>query len=258
MVDLSSLLVAVLEKEEPGSTNYTIAAYLLQNSGSLNNISTSELAKACNVSKASISRFCKKIGLEDFFTLKVLIKNYTPGRTVPEKYNFAKTSEDDITNFINEYLVNVETLKKTLDRDTLASLAKDIHDYQQVYVMGIQQSAGIAMALQNDLMSFNKYLLQVSEPKIQREVLKNATSKDLILIFSATGSFFEKILSRTSFMKRKDLPRIYLVSVNHVSEFPYVYKQIILGGKYNYASNLLMNFYASLIAIEYKTKYSVS
>jgi DNA-binding MurR/RpiR family transcriptional regulator len=258
VVDLPNILSAVLEKEEMGSTNYIIADYIIKNFSHLENISTTQLANACNVSKSSISRFCRKVGLEDFFSLKVLIMNYSPERTISTKYNFTKTSGDDISDFINEYANKIERIENTLDRKALHELTNDIHRYENVYLMGMQQSGGIIMALQNDLVSFNTYVSPIIEPKKQKEILLTSTSKDLIIVFSATGSFFEKVVPRIQNMKRSEMPRIYVITVNQKEIKDYVYKQISLDDKYNFASNLLLNFYASLIAIDYKSKFRVS
>lgn len=79
------MLLGVIEKEDPGSTDYIIADYILHNVYELGKCSSLELAQGCNVSKSSISRFCRNIGLEDFFTLKVLISTYQPYKRVNQK-----------------------------------------------------------------------------------------------------------------------------------------------------------------------------
>lgn len=84
-MELHGLLLGVIEKEDPGSTDYIIADYILHNVYELGKCSSLELAQGCNVSKSSISRFCRNIGLEDFFTLKVLISTYQPYKRVNQK-----------------------------------------------------------------------------------------------------------------------------------------------------------------------------
>ncbi len=254
-MDLSSILFAVIEKEDPGSTNYIIADYIIRNSHKLEDISTVELAKACNVSKASISRFCRYIGLEDFLSLKLLIRSFKPGRTILKKYTFKQTSNDDIINFINETDEKIKSLKKHLDRYLLDQITTDIKNYQRVYFMGLQQSSAIAISLANDLMSFKKFTRALMDPKQINEVFKNATEKDLIIVFSATGTFFEKVLSRKNIIAKYNPPRIYFITTIAVNDYDFVYRNIYLDKEYNFASNLLINFYASLIAINYKKLY---
>lgn len=250
-MDLSSILFAVIEKEDPASTNYIIADYILKNAINQDNISTTELAKACNVSKASISRFCRKIGLEDFWKLKMLIRGFKPGKTVTQKYSFKQTTDDDVINFIDESIDKITHFKHNLDRVLLNQITDDINQYQNVYLMGLQQSAAIIISLTNDLMAFQKYVIPLMEPKKIKEVLKKATDQDLIIIFSATASFFEKILSR-NIINQKQTPRIYVISTIEAPKYSFIYKNIVLDDEYNFSSNLLMNFYASLIAINFK------
>ena len=99
MNELTIILMSLLGNEDPGSTDYVIADYILKNVESLAKVSTSTLAENCNVSKASISRFCKKIGLEDFFELKYLIKKHLPGKIISQKYAFEGNNVTESLNF---------------------------------------------------------------------------------------------------------------------------------------------------------------
>ena len=124
--------------------------------------------------------------------------------------------------------------------------------------MGLQQSAGIMISLANDLMTFKKYAFAIMEPKKINQILKNATDQDLIIVFSATGSFFEKILPRKNIINKNNPPRIYLITTIKTDIYSFVYKNIFLDDEYNFSSNLLLNIYASLIAINFKNLYQKS
>ena len=257
-MELHGLLLGVIDREEKGSTDYIIADYILHNVYDLEKCSSGDLAKACNVSKSSISRFCRNIGLEDFFSLRVLIKTYQPSKRVKEKYAFENRSENDVADYLAESRVRLEEFQASFDYEQLSRIVKDIHDYENVVMMGLYQSACIANSLQKDLLSFNKIVNYVSDIFKQRKILETSTSDDLIIIFSATAAYFESVLPRKNIMNRKSQPKIYVITVSDSSEYDFVHKYIRLASGYNFASCMLLNFYATAVAIEYKTKYYVS
>lgn len=59
-------LWGVLESEDPNSVNAEIAKILIKNRRNMEHTSSAYLAKLCNVSKPSISRFSRILGYEDF------------------------------------------------------------------------------------------------------------------------------------------------------------------------------------------------
>ncbi len=258
MVELSHLLMAVLEKEEPSSTNYIIAEYIMKNARQLKHVSTSELAEACHVSKASISRFCRNIGLDDFFMLRALIQTHYPAKIIPVKYNFVKHNHDDIMDYLDESVIRIQQMRETINRDDLDELTDDLHQYKSIYLLAVQQSSGVALSLQNDLGNLGKFVKLVSEPKKQKEVLEKCTSEDLVIIFTATGQFIDRLSPRMRNIKKDDLAKIYCLTVSNKEEFPFVYRYIQIGTRYNLSGSLLLNIYSSLIAINYKNRHYVS
>ena len=73
-------LWGVLESEDPNSVNAQIAKILIKNRRNMEHTSSTYLAKLCNVSKPSISRFSRILGYENFFDFRVDLKRYVPNR----------------------------------------------------------------------------------------------------------------------------------------------------------------------------------
>ena len=67
MSNIRIQLLNVINRESSDSMNFIIAQYILENLDRRKVITTKELADNCNVSKSSISRFCRKIGYEGFY-----------------------------------------------------------------------------------------------------------------------------------------------------------------------------------------------
>ena len=248
---LSNRLYALIENEDHSSVNYIIASYIMENFEKLKHCSSTELARQCNVSKASISRFCRKIGLEDYFDLKLLINNYSNEDVLKEKYSFQNMDQDGVREFLEVLQVKLANLTNTLDRDVLKQLVQDIHQYEHVYLLGNQQSMSIASYLQTNLLSYNKLTNCLSNYEDQKELLLRGKKDNLVIVFSATGAFFDRVLRNIKLLERTDGPTIYLITNNQV-DYPFLKQSICLGEKYDFVSNDLLYVYASLITIEYR------
>ena len=72
---LPVVLLAELAAGRSDSTNCRIASYLLAHVQEAEDLGVEQLAAACYVSKSSISRFCREIGLEDFTELRDLLRH---------------------------------------------------------------------------------------------------------------------------------------------------------------------------------------
>lgn len=65
------LLWGIYQTEPSHSVNHMIAETILKNIFSIKNISSGTLASMCNVSKTSITRFCRDMGYESFSELRI-------------------------------------------------------------------------------------------------------------------------------------------------------------------------------------------
>ena len=68
-------------------TEKKIGDYIIRNPKDIVDVTVGELAVKCQVSEASISRFCKKIGLKGFHHLKISIAKELVNREDNEEYS---------------------------------------------------------------------------------------------------------------------------------------------------------------------------
>ena len=69
MKSLFNQLVIYLDTANEIDTNYNIAWYVVRNFSKITDMSINELADKCYVSPATISRFCKSLGYENYLHL---------------------------------------------------------------------------------------------------------------------------------------------------------------------------------------------
>ena len=99
-----------------------IGTYIMQHPSAVVDMTVGELAQACKVSDASVSRFCKKIGMKGFHHLKI-----TLAKEISEKGN----DEEKISNHIS-----VNDIKQSL-KNILANKITEIT--QTVSMMDTEQ-----------------------------------------------------------------------------------------------------------------------
>lgn len=247
MSNIRIQLLNVINRESSDSMNFIIAQYILENLDRRKVITTKELADNCNVSKSSISRFCRKIGYEDFMELQYAIATYNS--FIAERFSHMMVLQPKIMEIINY-------LNQNMDTDTLEELVKDIHDYKRVVLMGHVQSSFPAISLQYYLTILHKFIYSTQDPNEQREMLETLDDQNLIIIFSAGGRFLERVLDRLSVMDRENGPKIYMITANKLKHFPFVHKYIELSEEFSYSSSVILEMYSNLISLIYHKKYT--
>lgn len=212
-----TLLLGVINHSPVDSINYKIADYLLHHIGEIDHLSTSYLAKQCHVSKSAISRFCKSIGLEDFLDLQLMMRStdYLHDKSC-FLYPFSQYTQD-----IKDHI-------DLLSHIQIDQLIKDLKQYRSIYVMGHMQSHLAAYNLQYSLSQIGKFINCCDYIQGQKDILLQASSQDLIIIFSTSGKFMERLFMRLAQYQRCQA-RIYVISFEAVSHVPsYIYQWIAL------------------------------
>ena len=102
-----------------------IGTYIIQHTAQVVDMTVSELAQACGVSDASVSRFCKKINMKGFHHLKI-----TLAKEISEKGNDNKEVSNHISvNDIEQSLKNILANKVTEITQTVSMMdIKQLHE----------------------------------------------------------------------------------------------------------------------------------
>ncbi|MFR7591256.1 MAG: MurR/RpiR family transcriptional regulator [Longibaculum sp.] len=252
---LGMYLRAMLRQEKYGSTNYRIAEYLL-NHANIEKLSTQLLSEACHVSKSSISRFCKAIGVEDFSELKFLAKQ--KGYSYKKKFYFDRHTDNEMIDYMDYVSLKIKEMEEHLNYQLVDQLVHDIRKYQKIVLMGISHTINPASYLQQDLSVLHKAVYCTDNVNEQKEILMSSGEETLIIVFSGSGAFFERVLPRDRVMEREHIPCIYQITCQPIEPASYIKDLIVLNQKVDYTSQLLMNLLAHLIIVRYKTLYGVS
>lgn len=259
MFNLFIILHSTINSEPKDSNNYKIAKYIIENIEILGNCSLADLAKKCYVSNSSISRFCRDIGLSDFNELRNQMAIYSiEHEQAKNKFNYKDFDKNSITQtYIHSVIDNLKHMCTNLLDQNIQELAKDIFQYKEVAAFGYMQSENVALNLQFDLQTNNKVIYTCIKFIDQIEYIKNANNNTLIIIFSESGTYFNRVFARTKpFKNLKNKPKIYLITSNFSISLPYIDRYIHYQCRHDYAShpyplliiaNLISIYYAQLI-----------
>ena len=191
------------------STNGHIAAYILGHISEIAELSIREIAAKTNVSPASISRFCRDIGLEDFNELKEL--------AACTELNFETCRKDDSDKnwkdkYISDVMDGLKDVRDSISMEKIERLCRDIREYDKVAVFGVLKAEGVAMNLQADLAMQGKFVITKLPFSEQMDYYDQTDESDLIVIFSYTGIYFDYGLPRVLKKPKKERPKIYLIT----------------------------------------------
>lgn len=184
---LAEQLLDIMNICEDKTSDYRIARYLLEHLEKVDTITSGQLANECSCSKSTVTRFCERLGLKDFYELKTLYYVVSHGKT--EKYYHLKSSD----LYFEQLRTLEKNIQKNIDNDTIYRLCEDIDYFKNVYLLGMMQSSHVAMSFQHDLYALRRIVECKMLIQDQKRCLTNSTEEDLIIIFSNTGLFFDRM-----------------------------------------------------------------
>ena len=145
---LPIVLLSELAAGREDSNNCRIARYLLERLDCLGDVSVEKLAAECFVSKATVSRFCRDIGLEDFSELRDLLRQTEKTFTL---YGKGLPPREQGLDFCGRMQESLGLAADTLDYEALGRLAEEIKEAGRVAAFGLLKAETAVISLQSDL-----------------------------------------------------------------------------------------------------------
>jgi DNA-binding MurR/RpiR family transcriptional regulator len=115
MAYLPIKLLGIINTNPTESANSQIATYVLDNLEHIDYMTAGSLAVACNVSKSSVSRFCRELSYDDFYHFQLDAIRYS--RNYFQKFAIAdETSEESLVGcYLDAVKANIEKIKAQLN-----------------------------------------------------------------------------------------------------------------------------------------------
>lgn len=126
-----------------------IAKYIINHYDKVVEMTVGELATASGASEASVSRFCKKVGVKGFHHLKISLAKEMVESDTPEVKVTNHISIDDVSQSLQNILANkVEELKQTvsmMDNKSLVEILKVIQKAKCVQFVAVGNTLPVAI-----------------------------------------------------------------------------------------------------------------
>lgn len=143
--------------------------------------SCEEIAQECHISRATLLRLCRKIGLRSFSDLKYLLKE-TEGTTDATEHDF------------HQVCSNYQFLLQDLRKLSFSSIVKKIDQANTIYIYGTgNEQKSIAQEMKRMLLSVGKCVIDLFDAG-EIAFMKQAFQKDdVFIIVSLSGETKEGI-----------------------------------------------------------------
>lgn len=192
-----------------------LADYIFVNHQSALYLSISALSEKSGVSEASITRFCRNLGLSGYNAFKLALAKSEQVSDLGDPTDTPETirSEDSMQNIFQKlYSSNIIALTETLellDEDTLERAADLLAGADRVYCLGQGGSMVMAMEAWARFSTATSRFVHIEDTHMQIIHISLATERDIILFFSYSGSTkdMEDVMSLA---KQRNVPIILI------------------------------------------------
>ena len=171
-----------------------LADYILANAHDAQYMSISGLAEHSGVSEASITRFCRSLGLTGYNSLKLALAkaDYVTDLGESSHTSDTITSQDTFSSIFRKlYNANILSLNETmelLDENNISKAVDLISAADRVFCLGHGGSMVMAMEAWARFSTATSHFVHIEDSHMQVMHLALATEKDVILFFSYSGS----------------------------------------------------------------------
>ncbi|QHA36464.1 SIS domain-containing protein [Rossellomorea marisflavi] len=220
MYNFFAKLQNFLESSSDHSTSdHTIAEYILRNLSAIPSMTIYQLASACHLSPATVSRFCRKFENITFKELKEQAsefidfnRNEIQSRSLPSSLEAVRTYFEELTSSLEETeaLLNEQALQDAVELITKA---------EKLSFFGVTFSNVIARNAQIKFMRLGKYTASYGNHENQLIEAESLQPDDTAIVISFSGDT-RFIVKLTKVLKKKKIPIIALTgnSAGHLAQ----------------------------------------
>ena len=173
-----------------GKKDKIIADYILENPRSVVYLSISEFAEILQVAEATIFRFCKKLGLNGFQSLKISLATEVVDDPLNTKEIF--TDKDDVITLVDKvFKTNITTLEESLKHVNKMNIKQAINAILQskkIVFYGNGGSGLVALDAQHKFLRTGLTTDAFVDSHMQLMSISQLTSDDLAIVISHSGS----------------------------------------------------------------------
>ncbi|WP_282195285.1 MurR/RpiR family transcriptional regulator [Thomasclavelia cocleata] len=218
MKNLFYRLITFLDTANDADTNYNIAWYMAHNFSKIAKMGISQLAKECYVSTATISRFCRTLGYENYAHLKQACSSFTLdsrkfNNLINIPLNMMRNKPKECTKYYsNQVCKAISKLPNQLDWNVIDKVLQAIHDSDSVVFFGVQFSHSVALNFQTDLLMLEKFTMAYMETERQIDCAKSLDQNSVAIIVTVNGYFVHSNPKILQYLKKSRCKVVLMTS----------------------------------------------
>lgn len=218
MKNLFYRLITFLDTANDADTNYNIAWYMAHNFSKVAKMGISQLAKECYVSPATISRFCRTLGYENYAHLKQACSSFTLdsrkfNNLINIPLNMMRNKPKECTKYYsNQVCKAISKLSNQLDWNVIDKVLQAIHDSDSVVFFGVQFSHSVALNFQTDLLMLEKFTMAYMETERQIDCAKSLDQNSVAIIVTVNGYFVHSNPKILQYLKKSRCKVVLMTS----------------------------------------------
>ncbi len=195
---ITKLELLIKEKSDEFSANEKIIAdYFIRNESRILSVSVPQISKECSVSKATVVRFCKRLGFSGLKDFKIF---YQTGKMDVGKFTgpVCWTDSDQVA-FYKVFTSAISALQQTFRRiswEDLSQAAGLIAKATNIDAFAIGGSAIIANYFSNEFIRLGKRVNAHTDIYTIRHFSQEFKKDDLVIFFSRSGENLTQLASR--------------------------------------------------------------
>lgn len=186
---------------------------ILKNTDEISRKSVTEIAEFMNVSQATITRFCQKLGYKGYNDFKFNVYRYQKQSTIDQSNS----------NIFETYSKLILNLQSVIDNDKLRALALDISKAKNIIVLGVHKSELPARLLTINLHKLSKHATFIPLSELQ-DLEYFVEKDDLVVMFSVKG---ESMRPYTNELIKRKAARFAMITMNDKNPMKEKFKHFI-------------------------------
>lgn len=206
-MSLLNRLCSIINHDEPGSSNYVVAEYLLQHYQDMVDLNIYDVAEACYSSRSSIRRFAQAIGYDNFKEMKEQFPTYGDWRS--EHFSMAKDYDRALEAGIQEVIGGI--CRRVTEGADTRELVRAIHDSPLPMFYCTGMSLSLAQELQREMIYNRKLVFASPDLELCRRQMEAAEGEGLLIVVTVTGNFAQQSLEELDRIQAK---KILLIAGN--------------------------------------------
>ncbi len=195
-----------------GGSSRKLADFIIKNYSRLSSLTLAQLAHESHVSLATVSRFAKSMGYQNFSQFKWALDS----QAVKAKMSSTKISKKDTLKTVSQKVLNsnIETLTETFDlihEKDLATAKKLITSANNLSFFGLGGSNIVAFDAYHRFLRIPIYVSYDTEYHMALMQASKMTKNDCAIIISHTGNN-KDTLTIAKTLKKREVPMIVITS----------------------------------------------